>query len=286
MVVNSASGLNQERSRRTVCRSSPAARVGVDDAVAQSQQADAAQQVMQRGQRRQVVFELRRPIQQMPVRSLLLHLADDRAGQPATRGQSYAAVGQVEHQPDAFRHRSHRLPDQQVRGRLVEVGQPIAHPRAQVLVLVVVRVGEHVEQLGVPARPAAVLRRAGALAVHAARLGAASPEQLNVVLPVIAEVIDIAEPGWQVRESHGSLVALVVEVVHVRHAITQPAGDELVQMAVGPAQRHPQHVVQLGSVADDGTSTTRTTAGTVSRIVIRSRQVLTAATLRTRPGVA
>ena len=59
----------------------------VEHTLGQAQQADMAQQLMQRGQWRQVVFDLGGSIQRVPVRSLLLDLPHQHPGQPAAGGE-------------------------------------------------------------------------------------------------------------------------------------------------------------------------------------------------------
>ena len=58
--------------------------------------------------------------------------------------------------------------------------------------------GEYVAQFSVTAGPAAVLGRAGAVPIHAARRWATGSEYLDVVGPAVAEVVEVLEPGAEV----------------------------------------------------------------------------------------
>jgi hypothetical protein len=64
-----------------------------------------------------------------------------------------------------------------------------------VFVIVMGRIGQHLDKFGVAGGAAAVLRRAAALAVTAARLCLPGSEDLVVVGPAVAEVVELAEPG-------------------------------------------------------------------------------------------
>ncbi len=111
------------------------------------------------------------------------------------------------------------------------------------------RVGEHVEQFGVPTGSAAVFGRAGTMPVHAARRRAAGPEHLDVVGPAIAEVVEVFELGAEIGQPGTGFVTLVLGP-HLLAGNLHPVGflrcDELVQMRVGPPDRGLQQLVQLG----------------------------------------
>ena len=143
--------------------------------------------------------------------------------------------------------------------RLVELG-PLTHPGNHLLVIVVGGVGQHLQEFGVAGGAATVLRWAAALAVAATRLGLTGAQDIDVVVPAVAEVVQVAKPGRQLGQPHPGLVVFVAVELHVRHAVADLAdvgadvgGDhELVQVAVGPADRDLQQVVQLGQRARGG----------------------------------
>jgi hypothetical protein len=86
------------------------------------------------------------------------------------------------------------VPNKQIGGCLVEVRQ-LPGPRPQVSVLFVGGIGEHLQQLGVADGAAAILRRARALAVPTTGLSITGSEHLDVVLPAVAEVVEVVEAG-------------------------------------------------------------------------------------------
>src|SRR5688572_25498689 len=60
---------------------------------------------------------------------------------------------------------------------------------------------------------------------------------LDGVLPAVAEVVEVLEPGRQVSQPRRGLVLdLEVGPVRVRHAVAHTVGHELVQMAVRPTE--------------------------------------------------
>ena len=112
--------------------------------------------------------------------------------------------------------------------------------------LLVRRVGQHLEQVLVPRGSPAVLRRADPFAVDAAGFPGARPDDPHLVPPPVAEVIDVAERVRQVAQPHPGLVLLDVREVAVGHAVRRVIGHELVQVGITPADRGLEHVVQLG----------------------------------------
>ena len=64
--------------------------------MAQPQQPDAAQQVMQHQQRPQVLFDAGGPAESVPSRAVLLHRADHRSWQPPARGEFDPVGDEVE----------------------------------------------------------------------------------------------------------------------------------------------------------------------------------------------
>ena len=205
-------------------------------------------QVVQCGQRRKVVLQVRRSPERIPLRSLLLNQPNHRSRKPPTRGQPDPVGEQVQNQPHTGWNLPHGAPHEKVRAGLVERSQltgPVAHP----LMVVTLRIGQHRPQLGVARRPTAVLRRANSFAVHTTRLIGTRPKKLDVVSPPVTEVVQIDEPLRQAPQPRTGLVHLVVRPLLVRHAVADAAGDELVQVAVGPPDRHLQQLVQLGQRA-------------------------------------
>jgi hypothetical protein len=144
---------------------------------------------------------------------------------------------------------------EQIGRGLVEVAQLGAGPLPHLVVLVIVRVGQHFQQVFVPVRAAAVFRRAGALPEDASDLVGAGAEDLDVVFPAVAEVVEIREGRRQVFQVMLGLVLLLHPVVVIGR---NPVGglvrsDELVQVAVGPADGDLEEVVQFrqGAVRRD-----------------------------------
>ena len=112
--------------------------------------------------------------------------------------------------------------------------------------VLVLRVGENPPQVRVTRRTAAVLRRAPTTAVHTAGGLVAPPEDLDGVLPAVAEVVEVLEPGRQVSQPRRGLVLdLEVGPVRVRHAVAHTVGHELVQMAVRPTECSLEQLVQF-----------------------------------------
>ena len=98
-----------------------------------------------------------------------------------------------------------------------------------------------VEEFGVPGGTAAVLGRACAAAVHAARRRASGPEHLDIMGPVVAEVVEILE-----RRSRGRPAApgsrragLPATPRRWESPVGRVWRDELVQMRVGPSRSRP-----------------------------------------------
>ncbi len=89
-------GSNADLSRRTMARSSPAARVRSEHAVAQPQQPDTAQQVVQRHQRLQVVLDGGGPVERIPAWAMLLHAAHHCPREPAARGEFDPVANEIE----------------------------------------------------------------------------------------------------------------------------------------------------------------------------------------------
>jgi hypothetical protein len=113
-----------------------------EHAARQPQQADVAEDVVQRGQREQVLLDRRGAPQRIPVRALLLDGAHHHARQPPARGQLDAVGQQAEQQPDALRDLAHRVPHPPVGRLLVERAQPVADPLAHRFLLGMSRVGQ------------------------------------------------------------------------------------------------------------------------------------------------
>lgn len=114
--------------------------------------------------------------------------------------------------------------DKGVGGLKIESVAPRASPRTQVFVVRVRGVGDRRAELGIAAGAATVLRRAGAVALDAARLGSTRAEGLDVVFPAIAEVVVVDERRRQVPQRGGALVAqvrIVVGEVRIRYAVAR-----------------------------------------------------------------
>ena len=205
-------------------------------------------QIVHCGQRRKGVLQAGRSSERVPLRSLLLNLPNHRSRKPPTRGQPDPVGEQVQNQPHAGRHLPHGAPHQKVGAGLVE-GSELTGPVAHLLMVVTLRISQHRLNLGVALRPTAVLRRAGSFAVHTTGLIGTRSKKLDVVSPPVTEVVQIDKPLRQAPQPHPGLVDLVVRPLLVRHPVADVAGDELVQMAVGPPERHLQQVVQLGQHA-------------------------------------
>ena len=108
------------------------------------------------------------------------------------------------------------------------------------------RVGQGLEQVGIATSATAILGWAGSLATCAARSVAASAQHLDVMLPVVAQVVGVHEPGRQPGQAHTALVDLVdLFPVVERDCVDGAIGAELVQVGIGPADRHLQHFVEL-----------------------------------------
>ncbi len=97
-------------------------------------------------------------------------------------------------------------------------------------VLSFVGVSDHPAELDVAMRPADVLGRAGALPRDNAREVTSGSDNHYLVLPAVAEVVEVDEAIRQRPECHGRLVALVVRPVEVGHSIADTARYELVQV--------------------------------------------------------
>ncbi len=113
-------------------------------------------------------------------------------------------------------------------------------------VLRLVGVSDHPAELDVAVRPADVFGGACALPGHDARPVTSGPDYHHLVLPAVAEVVEVGEAIGQRPERHGRLVALVVRPVEVGNSVADVARYELVQMRVGPTEGRLQKIVQLG----------------------------------------
>src|SRR5262249_26791624 len=123
--------------------------------LAQAQQPDLAQQMVQRVQRGQVFLAPGRVLgpAETPVRSLLVHLADEHAGQAPAGGEPYTAGGNLEAQTHAARDLTHHPAHPRIGVGLIELGEPTA-PSGRVRLTSVGRVGRRLAQPRVGAGPA------------------------------------------------------------------------------------------------------------------------------------
>jgi hypothetical protein len=95
-------------------------------------------------------------------------------------------------------------------------------------------------------RPADVFGGACALSRDDARLVTSGSDYYHLVLPAVAEVVEVAQAIRQRSERHGRLVALVIRPVDVGHPVTDVARYELMQVRVCPPEGRLQKIVQLG----------------------------------------
>jgi hypothetical protein len=79
-------------------------------------------------------------------------------------------------------------------------------------------------------RPADILGGACALSRDDARPVTAGSDRDNLVLPAVAEVVEVDEATRQRPERHGRLVTLVVRPIEVGHPVADVARYELMQM--------------------------------------------------------
>jgi hypothetical protein len=149
------------------------------------------------GQRRQVVLDGRRAFIDAPTRIVLLNPPDEHSGQTTARRRLHAVDREVEQQSNRRWHCPHCLLDQDIGRGHVEAVLPVTGPPPHVLVLRVVGIGQHMEKLGVTRGAAHVLRRAGALTVDDAGLIAPRTDHFDLVLPAVAEVVQVGEAGGQ-----------------------------------------------------------------------------------------
>lgn len=126
----------------------------------------------------------------------------------------------------------------------VEWDELVAHPLDDVLVVWMLLVSDRLQDGGVAVDTATFLRRAGAFAINAAGSVSTGAEPLDVVLPSVAEVIQIDERVRQIGQRRPGLVPLVWIRVLVGETVTTITGNELVQVTVRPAQRDLQDLVQ------------------------------------------
>ncbi len=110
----------------------------------------------------------------------------------------------------------------------------------------VVRVSHHSAELDVAMRSADVLGGAWPLPRDDAREITSGSDSHYLVLPAVAEVVEVDEAIRQRPERHGRLIALVVRPVEVGHSIADAARYELMQVRVGPTEGHLQKIVQFG----------------------------------------
>ena len=101
---------------------------GCEDTVPRAKKADLAQQVVQGGQRRQVVLEEGRVIRTRPARIALFDLPHDGTREAAAWRQLQPIGRQPQHQPNRRGHHSGGLADKEVGGVEVEAIVPALRP--------------------------------------------------------------------------------------------------------------------------------------------------------------
>ena len=127
----------------------------------------------------------------------------------------------------------------------------------------VIRIGDNLEEVRVTKRAADILGWAGSGAADTGRgawrgIGGDQALESRAVLPVIAEVVDIdealmwlaaevAEPNHGLVESASVIFELVIaDLVWI--AVAQPTDDELVEMAIPPAEGGLDYTVQVAQI--------------------------------------
>ncbi len=140
----------------------------------------------------------------------------------------------------------------------------VAGPFAQLGIFLVARVRQHLEQSQIAIDAAAILRRAGPLARDQRRVGLLRVERLDLldddlVLPIVAEVVDVAEALDAPLDQRAELdVAVVVGGLVARPGIVvgltiaAVADLELMQVVVLPAHRRLDDPVQHVQAAVGG----------------------------------
>jgi hypothetical protein len=186
---------------------------------------------------------------------------NDDSRDASTRGE-LDPVGQLEEQTDAVGHLTGGVAHPSVNRDRVDargverdrVARRVpGGPDQHLLVLGVGRVAQRGAEPFVAGGPAAVLGWARPLGVDAAHPVPARPENPDLVLPGVPEVVEVGERGGQRGQRDCGLVDLIgATTVLARCPVPGGSGVELVQVAVGPPHAGLQQLVDLGQGAHRG----------------------------------